>query len=100
MHDVCGFLQVQRVEHRVTEKKSQAVRFEQELSHAQLMANRGTKRKTNPGGLLVSYTDGRHIYSFISVWLKSGEGEYNLQPLSYYSRVGDIICWGQSPLFS
>lgn len=56
MHDVWGFLQVQRVEHRVTEKKSQAVRFEQELSHAQLMANRGTKRK-NPCGLLVSYTD-------------------------------------------
>lgn len=71
MHDVFGFLQVQRVEHRVSEKKSQAVRFEQELSHAQLMANRGTKRKMNSGGLLVSY---RHdcFYSFISVvWVKS-----------------------------
>lgn len=56
-HDLCGVPQVQRVEHRVTEKKSQAARFEQELSHAQLMANRGTKRKMNSGGLLVSYSD-------------------------------------------
>lgn len=66
MHDVWGFLQVQRVEHRVTEKKSQAVRFEQELSNAQLLANRGTKRKMNPGGLLVSYT---HVIVFIHLYL-------------------------------
>lgn len=40
----------------MTEKKSQAARFEQELSQAQLMATRGTKRKMNSGGLVVSYT--------------------------------------------
>ncbi|CAF89165.1 unnamed protein product, partial [Tetraodon nigroviridis] len=48
------WFQVQRVEHRVTEKKSQAARFEQELSHAQLMANSGTKRKMNSGASLAS----------------------------------------------
>lgn len=52
----CDLLQVQRVEHRVTVKKSLAVRLEQELSQAQLMANRGTKRKNASGQLVVSYT--------------------------------------------
>lgn len=57
MCDVCDVLQVQRVEHRVTVKKSLAVRFEQELSHAQLVANRATKRKMNSGQMLVRYTN-------------------------------------------
>lgn len=42
----------------MTVKKSLAARFEQELSHAQLMANRGNKRNMNAGQLLVRYTLG------------------------------------------
>lgn len=57
MNGIRDLLQVQRVEHRVTIKKSLAVRFEQELSQAKLMANRGTKRKVNSGQSLVSYKD-------------------------------------------
>lgn len=60
-------VQVQRVEHRVTEKKSQAVRFERELSHAQLMANRGTKRRVDSGGVLVS-GPGRSLFFGLSFW--------------------------------
>lgn len=52
----CVTLQVQRVEHRVTVKKSLAARFEQELSHAQLVANRAAKRKINSGQMLVRST--------------------------------------------
>lgn len=47
-------LQVQRVEHRVSMKKSLAVRLEQELTHAQLMAGRGSKRRTGSAQTLVS----------------------------------------------
>lgn len=53
---VCD-LQVHQVKQRVTVKKSQAVRFEQELSHAQLTANRGIKRNMNFGQLPVSYAN-------------------------------------------
>lgn len=64
MCDLCGGLQVQRVEHRVTLKKSLAVRFEQELSHAQLVANRATKRKINSGQMLVRYRRDRLIHLY------------------------------------
>lgn len=63
---VCDARQVQRVEHRVTVKKSLAVRLEQELSHAQLVANRATKRKINSGQMLVRYTN---LIIFIHLFL-------------------------------
>lgn len=58
-------LQVQRVEHRVSTKKSTAVRLEQELSHAQLMACRGAKRRTGSSQMPVS-----HIALFLVVPLQ------------------------------
>lgn len=53
----CDVLQVQRVEHRVTLKRSLAVRFEQELSQARLVANRASKRKITSGQMLVRDTN-------------------------------------------
>lgn len=43
----CCCVQVHRVEHRVSIKKSLAARLEQELSHAQLAAGRGSKRRVD-----------------------------------------------------
>lgn len=55
-HLTCGPpLQVQRVEHRVSMKKSLAVRLEQELTQAQLMAGRGSKRRADASQTRVSH---------------------------------------------
>ena len=46
-------VQVQRVEQRVSLKKTVAVRLEQDLVQAQLAAGRGPKRTTEPGHTVV-----------------------------------------------
>lgn len=62
-------VQVHRVEHRVSIKRSLAVRLEQELTQAQLAAGRGSKRRPDANQTLVRKT---LILNFSYLYLYSG----------------------------
>lgn len=46
---------MQRIEHRVSVKRSLVVKFEQELAGVQMVAGRGTTRQTTSSQMPVSY---------------------------------------------